>query len=188
MSHKLKYPSWSSVAVIGALVASGLPLGCSKDQPTGYLLKVSTESRGMTLPDSLVVSVLRPGGFAVENLAFPDPETRKSLSYRDGNNLATVVIDVDGDFEKPRRLWIRARQAPSKTLGEYAGLLPAVEEGKQIEVPVVITWNRLKDSDNDEVPDAVDDCPMKADKAQDGNCDAESPDAANMNAVDAAIH
>ncbi|MDX2018732.1 MAG: hypothetical protein SF187_00720 [Deltaproteobacteria bacterium] len=173
-----------SVVVTAALAS--LPLACGKSDPTGYLLDIRSEPPEDQLPSAVSVNCFKPSGYCLKDFVYPGPG--KTLSYQPGNQLLTLAMEVEDGFDKPRRLWVRARRE-FDTLGEYAAVLPVAQAGKQIKVDVLIKWGRLADKDRDEVPDVIDDCPDKADREQDAPCgvgeaDAGAPDA---NAVDAAI-
>ena len=126
--------------------------------------------------------------FAIFCIQIQKKNPGTTLSYEEGNLLARISIDVESDFDKPRRLWVRARLGFS-TLGEYAAMLPPAEDGIQKTVEVMLQWGRLRDRDHDEVPDAIDDCPDRADEDQNGDCSGSgvTPDDGGTNEVDASV-
>lgn len=170
---------------LGALAASGLiavgllPLSCGKAERTGYLLDIHTGPPQDQIPNRISVRCLKPGGFCIEDFAYPDPG--QQLAYKKDNRLALIAIDVDADFAKPRRLWVRARR-DFDIIAEYAMPLPPAMAGQQLKIDVFMPWGKRADKDGDEVPDSVDDCPTKADPDQNQPCPTASVDAGSVDA------
>lgn len=170
---------WLGTSAVFAACVSTIPFACDKAEPTGYLLDIRTSPPGDQLPTAVSVNCFKPGGYCLQNFAYPAPG--KPLSYQAEDRLLTLAIEVENDFDQPRRLWVRARR-DFETLGEYAAMLPAAEPGKQIKVDVMIQWGKLSDRDQDEVPDVIDDCPDKPDREQEGDCGTVSADGGALDA------
>lgn len=171
MPDKIKMRSCFALGAAAIAVAATLPLSCGKAERTGYLLVIRTPPPREEIPGSISVRCLKPSGFCIKDLSYPDAERNPgvTLSYKEGYLLGRIAIDVESDFTTPRKLWVRARLGFS-TLGEYAAMLPPVEEGKQQTIELMLQWGRLPDRDRDEVPDVIDNCPDKANEDQDGDC------------------
>lgn len=175
--------SWSALAASGLIATALLQLSCCKAQRTGYLLDIHTGPPQDQIPKQISVRCLKPGGFCIKDYAYPD--SGQHLAYLKDNRLALIAIDVDADFDKPRRLWVRARR-DFDTLAEYAMPLPPAVEGQQVKIDVFMPWGKRADKDGDGVPDSIDGCPNEADPDQDQPCANDRADAGSGDATSAA--
>ena len=171
---------WSALAASGFIAVGLLLSSCGKPQRTGYVLDIHTGPPQDQIPNRISLHCLKPGGFCVKDFVYPDPG--QQLAYGQKNRLALIAIDVDADFNKPRRLWVRARR-DFDTIAEYAMPLPQAMEGQQLKIDVFMPWGKRADKDGDEVPDSVDDCPTKADPNQDQPCTTVRLDAGSGDAI-----
>jgi hypothetical protein len=189
MPFKLKMRVSFALGAAAVAVLAAVPLSCGKAEPTGYLLVIRTPPPREEIPSSISIRCLKSGGTCINDLSYPDAEKNPGvkLAYKEGNVLARVALDIEGDFETPRKLWVRARLGFT-TLGEYAARLPNVVDGKQQTIEVMLQWGRLPDRDRDEVPDAIDDCPDRSDQDQNGDCGSGvNPDTGVPEPLDAAV-
>lgn len=142
---------------------------CGPDEPTGYVVdiridKFSIADLSSTDSVQLSISSLTDSGFGL-NATYPKAGT---IELKQGR-VAQVAIDIDSQFDQRRRFWVRAKQGEEVIAeGASEGSFPPVK-GQRRAVVVQLQRGALPNSDTDEVPDAVDNCPQ-SDNPDQSNC------------------
>jgi len=76
MPNKLNRRSCFALGAAAIAVLATVLLSCDKAERTGYLLVIRTPPRQDEIPGSLSVRCLKPGGFCLRDLLYPDPEKK----------------------------------------------------------------------------------------------------------------
>jgi hypothetical protein len=126
-----------------------------KDIPTSILLRIEAES-GLSPPEVLVLDVYTADGVSVSDQLLPpckdDPSPCTGLV-----DLPDQVVLYPKEQQGEVRILVRAHSSGS-VAGEGTTRV-TVEAGKQVSATVVIQSGRLPDTDGDDVPDDIDNCP-----------------------------
>jgi hypothetical protein len=147
--------SWSRRSlVLVCAFAGALPGGCSETTaPSTVDLRLEADVIGVQRsPDEIRLSWLGPDGFLLANIVVASRELGTP-----GPMLASVRIQLDATSGE-RRLWARALRA-GMPVAEIGQIL-RIEEIKGKTLNIRMAQGRLRDGDEDGVPDVVDSCPQ----------------------------
>ncbi len=148
------------ICALFVLGLAGGAVGCSKP-PTSLLLIVKTAD-GVPMPQKVTIWVFNTHGInRVKNDKGVEMDSsRYAIESPSGNKAGTFVI-----FPPNGELAVRVRVIGDSQAceGTIAGTM---ERDKQVETVLTLSRGRLKDSDNDGVPDVIDNCPLKVNADQ----------------------
>jgi len=160
--QKRRAPSRSTVGL--ALVLSAATAGCRAGsatvEPGAVLLRIEAPL-GVPQPDELRIWIYADEGALWRNIRIP---SEGRLVPQGPDQLGTVLVQP-GDVGGTLRVHVRGLVSGVRTLDAVLAIAPTDRRGT---TAVALESAVPLDTDGDDVPDAIDDCPAAADPAQNG--------------------